>query len=169
ATSPREAGLSLLLVAAALLVAGAAWLEPGLGASKTLGLVATPGAATAGAGGTARRRGSGRAGAVRRGSGRAASHRDRRRRGRCARRPGRLRRWCPGRARLELLPRPRPLDAVADAGLGRLRSRRGAGGTARPAAASVCAALLRARLRLQWADGRLGVVQLLSAHLGCLD
>ena len=47
ATSPDQAALSLLLVAAALLVAGAAWLDPGLGASKTLALVATLGAAAA--------------------------------------------------------------------------------------------------------------------------
>ena len=38
----------MLLVAAALLVAGAAWLDPGLGASKTLALVATLAAAAAG-------------------------------------------------------------------------------------------------------------------------
>ena len=47
ATIPRQGALALLLVAAALLVAGAAWLEPGLGASKTLALVATLGAAAA--------------------------------------------------------------------------------------------------------------------------
>ena len=47
AKSPDQAALSLLLVAAALLVAGAAWLDPGLGASKTLALVATLGAAAA--------------------------------------------------------------------------------------------------------------------------
>ena len=48
ATVPREGPLALLLVAAALLVAGAAWLDPGLGASKTLALVATLAAAAAG-------------------------------------------------------------------------------------------------------------------------
>jgi energy-coupling factor transport system substrate-specific component len=48
ALSPNRAALSLLLLAAALLVAGAAWLEPGLGTSKTLALVATLGAAAAG-------------------------------------------------------------------------------------------------------------------------
>jgi energy-coupling factor transport system substrate-specific component len=48
ATVPDQAALSLLLVAAALLVAGAAWLDPGLGASKTLALVATLAAAAAG-------------------------------------------------------------------------------------------------------------------------
>src|SRR5689334_15204092 len=49
ATSPHEAALALLLLAAALLAAGAAWLDPGLGAGKTLALVATL-AATAAAG-----------------------------------------------------------------------------------------------------------------------
>ena len=47
ALSPDRAALSLLLVAVALLVAGAAWLEPGLGGGKTLALVATLGAAAA--------------------------------------------------------------------------------------------------------------------------
>jgi energy-coupling factor transport system substrate-specific component len=47
ALDPARAGLSLLLVAAALLTAGAAWLEPGLGTSKTLALVATLAAAAA--------------------------------------------------------------------------------------------------------------------------
>src|SRR6059058_3660917 len=47
ATSPQHGALSLLLVAAALLAAGAAWLEPGLGTSKTLALVATLAAAAA--------------------------------------------------------------------------------------------------------------------------
>ena len=47
ALSPDRAGLSLLLVALSLLVAGAAWLEPGLGAGRTLALVATLGAAAA--------------------------------------------------------------------------------------------------------------------------
>src|SRR5512133_3642101 len=49
ATTPRQAALALLLLAAALLAAGAAWLDPGLGAGKTLALVATL-AATAAAG-----------------------------------------------------------------------------------------------------------------------
>jgi energy-coupling factor transport system substrate-specific component len=103
----------LLLVAAALLVAGAAWLDPGLGASKTLALVATLAAAAAGgrvlfaaipgvqpvtviavAAGAAL---GARAGFGVRGA-----------RG----------------ARVELLPRAGPLDAVADARLGRLRGRR---------------------------------------------
>src|SRR3954469_1544567 len=48
ATSPQDGALALLLLAAALLVAGAAWLEPGLGASKTLALGATLAAAAAG-------------------------------------------------------------------------------------------------------------------------
>jgi energy-coupling factor transport system substrate-specific component len=48
ALSPERSALSLLLVAVALVVAGAAWLEPGLGGSKTLALVATLGAAAAG-------------------------------------------------------------------------------------------------------------------------
>jgi energy-coupling factor transport system substrate-specific component len=48
ALSPDRAALSLLLVAAALLVAGAAWLDPGLGSSKTLVLVAALAAAAAG-------------------------------------------------------------------------------------------------------------------------
>jgi energy-coupling factor transport system substrate-specific component len=48
ATTPRQGALALLLVAVALLVAGAAWLDPGLGASKTLALVATLAAAAAG-------------------------------------------------------------------------------------------------------------------------
>ena len=47
ATMPRQGALALLLLAAALLVAGAAWLDPGLGASKTLALVATLAAAAA--------------------------------------------------------------------------------------------------------------------------
>jgi len=47
ALDPGRAGLSLLLVAGALLVAGTAWLEPGLGTSKTLALVATLAAAAA--------------------------------------------------------------------------------------------------------------------------
>lgn len=47
ALDPGRAGLSLLLVAGALLIAGAAWLEPGLGTSKTLALVATLAAAAA--------------------------------------------------------------------------------------------------------------------------
>ncbi len=48
ALSPDRAGLALLLVAVAVLVAGTAWLEPGLGTSKTLALVATLAAAAAG-------------------------------------------------------------------------------------------------------------------------
>ena len=48
ALEPDRAALSLLLLAAALLVAGAAWLEPGLGGSKTLALVAALAAAAAG-------------------------------------------------------------------------------------------------------------------------
>jgi energy-coupling factor transport system substrate-specific component len=48
ATEPRQGALALLLLAAAVLVAGAAWLDPGLGASKTLALVATLAAAAAG-------------------------------------------------------------------------------------------------------------------------
>jgi energy-coupling factor transport system substrate-specific component len=47
ALAPSHAALSLLLVASALLVAGAAWLEPGLGTSKGLALVATLAAAAA--------------------------------------------------------------------------------------------------------------------------
>jgi energy-coupling factor transport system substrate-specific component len=47
ALSPSRAALSLLLVALSLLVAGAAWLEPGLGAGRTLALVATLGAVAA--------------------------------------------------------------------------------------------------------------------------
>src|SRR6266550_4222922 len=43
ATSPQHGALPLLLVAAALLVAGAAWLDPGLGASKTLAAAAAGG------------------------------------------------------------------------------------------------------------------------------
>jgi energy-coupling factor transport system substrate-specific component len=48
ATTPRDGALALLLLAAALLAAGAAWLDPSLGASKTLALVATLAAAAAG-------------------------------------------------------------------------------------------------------------------------
>jgi energy-coupling factor transport system substrate-specific component len=48
ALSPGQGALSLLLVAVALLVGGSAWLEPGLGSSKTLALVATLAAAAAG-------------------------------------------------------------------------------------------------------------------------
>jgi energy-coupling factor transport system substrate-specific component len=44
---PGESALSLLLVAAALVVAGAAWLESGPGSSKELALIATLGAAAA--------------------------------------------------------------------------------------------------------------------------
>jgi energy-coupling factor transport system substrate-specific component len=47
ALSPERSALSLLLVAAALIVAGAAWLEPGIGTGKTLALVASLGAAAA--------------------------------------------------------------------------------------------------------------------------
>jgi energy-coupling factor transport system substrate-specific component len=47
ALSPDRAALSLLLAALAVLVAAAAWLDRGLGASKTLALVATLGAAAA--------------------------------------------------------------------------------------------------------------------------
>jgi energy-coupling factor transport system substrate-specific component len=47
AVQPGEAALSLLLVAGALIVAGAAWLESGPGSSKELALVATLGAAAA--------------------------------------------------------------------------------------------------------------------------
>ena len=44
---PGQAALSLLLVAGALIVAGAAWLESGPGSSKEIALVATLGAAAA--------------------------------------------------------------------------------------------------------------------------
>jgi energy-coupling factor transport system substrate-specific component len=44
---PDDAALSLLLVAGALIVAGAAWLESGPGSSKELALIATLGAAAA--------------------------------------------------------------------------------------------------------------------------
>ncbi len=44
---PDDAALSLLLVAGALIVAGAAWLESGPGSSKELVLIATLGAAAA--------------------------------------------------------------------------------------------------------------------------
>jgi energy-coupling factor transport system substrate-specific component len=44
---PDDSALSLLLVAAALIVAGAAWLESGPGSSKELALIATLGAAAA--------------------------------------------------------------------------------------------------------------------------
>jgi energy-coupling factor transport system substrate-specific component len=47
AVSPDNAALALLLVAAALIVAGGAWLESGPGSSKELVLVATLGAAAA--------------------------------------------------------------------------------------------------------------------------
>jgi energy-coupling factor transport system substrate-specific component len=47
ATTPRDGALALLLLATAVLTAGAAWLDPGLGASKTLALVATLAAAAA--------------------------------------------------------------------------------------------------------------------------
>jgi energy-coupling factor transport system substrate-specific component len=47
AVQPGEAALSLLLVAGALVVAGAAWLESGPGSSKELALVATLGATAA--------------------------------------------------------------------------------------------------------------------------
>jgi energy-coupling factor transport system substrate-specific component len=44
---PNDAALSLLLVAVALIVAGAAWLESGPGSSKELALIATLAAAAA--------------------------------------------------------------------------------------------------------------------------
>src|SRR5205814_6404587 len=44
---PDDAALSLLLVAGALVVAGAAWLESGPGSSKELALIATLAAAAA--------------------------------------------------------------------------------------------------------------------------
>ena len=44
---PDDAALSLLLVAGALIVAGAAWLESGPGSSKELALIATLGAVAA--------------------------------------------------------------------------------------------------------------------------
>jgi energy-coupling factor transport system substrate-specific component len=47
AVEPGQAALSLLLVAGALIVAGAAWLESGPGSSKEIALVATLGAAAA--------------------------------------------------------------------------------------------------------------------------
>jgi len=47
AQSPHDAALPLLLVAVALLVAGAAWLESGPGAARELTLVATLGAVAA--------------------------------------------------------------------------------------------------------------------------
>jgi energy-coupling factor transport system substrate-specific component len=47
AVSPGDAALALLLVAGALVVAGAAWLESGPGSSKELVLVATLAAAAA--------------------------------------------------------------------------------------------------------------------------
>jgi len=47
AVQPGQAALSLLLVAGALIVAGAAWLESGPGSSKEIALVATLGAAAA--------------------------------------------------------------------------------------------------------------------------
>ena len=47
AVSPGDAALALLLVAGALIVAGAAWLESGPGSSKELVLVATLAAAAA--------------------------------------------------------------------------------------------------------------------------
>jgi energy-coupling factor transport system substrate-specific component len=47
ATSPGDAALSLLLVAAALVLAGAAWFESGTASTKEIVLVATLGAAAA--------------------------------------------------------------------------------------------------------------------------
>ena len=47
AVRPDDAALSLLLVAGALIVAGAAWLESGPGSSKELALIATLAAAAA--------------------------------------------------------------------------------------------------------------------------
>ena len=47
ALAPEEAGLSLLLVAGALLIAGAAWLESGPGSAREVALVATLAAAAA--------------------------------------------------------------------------------------------------------------------------
>src|SRR5204862_2195269 len=47
AVRPEDSALALLLVAGALIVAGAAWLEAGPGSSKELTLVATLAAAAA--------------------------------------------------------------------------------------------------------------------------
>ena len=47
AIDPADAALSLLLVAGALIVAGAAWLESGPGSSKEIVLIATLAAAAA--------------------------------------------------------------------------------------------------------------------------
>src|SRR5262249_49992107 len=58
---------------------------------------------------------------------------------------------------------------VADAALWRLRLRGRARRAADPPPRALRPALLRPRLRLQRADGRVGVVQLLSAYVGCTD
>ena len=159
ALAPDDAALSLLLLAAALLVAGVAWLEAGPGSARevTAGRDAGRGSRPAGTR------------AVRRRAGRAAGDGDRGR-GRCgARRAGRVRGRSARRARLEPLPRPGAVDALADARLGGCGL---AGALAAPLIrrrVAVRAGLLRARLRVQLADGRLALVQLLPAHLGGAD
>ena len=113
-----RAGLSLLLAAASLVVGGAAWLETGPGSAQEVAII-----------GDARRCSGRRSRALRGDPGRAAGDRHRRRRrggARAARRHCSRRHRC---ARLELLPRAGPLDAVADARLGRLR---GSAGLAAP-------------------------------------
>src|SRR5262249_48078717 len=74
-----------------------------------------------------------------------------------------------GCAGIELLPWAGAVDALADAGMGRLRRRRCACRAADPPPRAFRAALLRPWVRFQWADGRVGVVQLLPPHLGCPD
>ena len=94
---------------------GAAWLEAGPNASKEIALVATLAAAAAAGRVLLRRRAGGAAG---------DGDRDR---GRCgARSARRLRDRSGRRARVELLPRPGALDAVADARLGRAAASAGA-------------------------------------------
>src|SRR5262249_57137560 len=83
-----------------------------------------------------------------------------------ARRARGLRRRRAGCAGIELLPWAGAVDALADAGVGRLRRRRCACRAADPPPRAFRAALLRPWVRFQWADGRVGVVQLLPPHLG---
>src|SRR3954468_8248324 len=115
-------------------------------------------------GGDARRRGRRGTRSLRTGAGRPAGHRDLRRRRRRARPARRHRGRRARRVRLQPLPRPGTVDAVADARLGRVRGGRRRAGAAPPPQDPARARLRRPRLRLQRAHGHLDVAELLSTH-----